>query len=73
MTLFPATTTVAVRLAPPFAVTDTTAVPEPVLLPETVAHADGDDEFHELADDVVTVTEAVAAAFEKLKDPGDTV
>ena len=71
--LLPATVTVAVRLAALLAVTDTTAVPDPVLLPETVAHADPDDEFHEHADVVVTVTDAVSASFEKLKDPGDTV
>ena len=71
--LLPATVTVAVRLPPLFVVTATTAVPEPVLLPDTVAHADPDDELHEQADVVVTVTDAVCADFERLKDPGDTV
>ena len=66
VTLLPATTRVAARLLPLLAVTETTAVPDPVRLPVTFAHATGDDALHAQAAVVLTVTEAVAAAFEKL-------
>ena len=73
VTLFPATRTVALRLPALLAVTDTTAVPDPVRLPVTVAQGDEDAEFHAQADVVVTVTDAVEAELEKLNEVGDTV
>ena len=71
--LLPATTTVALRALPALAVTDTTAVPDPVLPPVTLAHVDAEDEVHVQAAAVVTATDAVPDAFEKLSDVGDTV
>lgn len=71
-TLLPATTSVAVRLLPLLAVRETTAVPDPVRLPVTLAHVVGEDAVHEQVDAVLTVIEAVAAAFEKLSAVGDT-
>lgn len=73
VTLLPATTRVAVRWLALLAVTETTAVPDPVRLPVTFAHAAGDDALHAQAEVVLTVTEAVVAAFEKLSAVGDTV
>ena len=71
--LLPATVTVAVRLLALFAVTATTAVPDAVPPPVTLAHEVGDEALHEQPDGVLTATEAVPAALEKLNDVGDTV
>lgn len=73
MTPLPATMTVALRLAPPFAGTVTVAVPEPVLVPLTEAHAVADEDVQAQVLDVVTVTVWELAADVTLMAVGDTV
>ena len=69
----PATTTVALRPAPAFAVTDTVAVPEPAVAPITDAHVEPDEDVHEHPAVVATDTVAEPEPFAKLSDVGDTV
>jgi len=73
VTFWPATTTVVLRLAPPFAETVTVAVPEPVVAPLTDAHDELDDDVHAHPDVVVTNTVAVPEPNGKLSEVGDTV
>lgn len=63
---------VALRLAPPFDVTDTVAVPEPVFVPLTAAHDVPDDELQLHVLDVVTVTLLALAPDVKLSAVGET-
>ncbi len=72
VTFLPATTTVALLLAPAFAVTVTVAVPEPVFAPLADAQ-DEPDAVHAQPLDVVTVTLFELAAEVKLSAVGDTV
>lgn len=73
VTLLPATTIVALRLAPPLAATVTVAVPEPVLAPLTDAQAAPDEDVQAQVLDVVTVTLCEPAFGVKLSAAGDTV
>ena len=72
VTFLPATTTVALLLAPAFAVTVTVAVPDPVLAPLAAAQ-DEPDAVHAQPLAVVTVTLFELAAEVKLSAVGDTV
>jgi hypothetical protein len=68
----PAIVNVALRLALPFDVTETVAVPEPVPLPLTVAHDAPDDDQLQPAW-VVTVTVAEPEADWNERAVGDTL
>ena len=73
VTFRPATTRVALRLAPPLAGTVTVAVPEPVAAPLTDAQVDPDADVHEHPVVVVTDTVALPEPCWKLKAVGVTV
>ena len=73
VTVWPATTTVAVRPPAALLVTATVAVPGPEPLPLTDAHDEPDDEVHVHPAAVVTDTVAVPEPDWKVTDVGDTV
>jgi len=73
VTFRPATTMVALLLAPAFAVTATVAEPEPVFAPLTEAQLDPDEDVHEHPVVVVTDTVALPEPCWKLKAVGVTV
>jgi hypothetical protein len=73
LTTRPATVTAALRAPPEFEATDTVAVPEPLPLPLTPAHAVPDEDVQLQPAVVVTETDAVLAPAWKLKEVGETV